>query len=87
MYTIDPYGITSGSTAIVLPSVALVSVAVYPYSGSIVYINSHRYVAEDCGGAIQDKRIDIFFGSHEKAEQFGRQQLEVWLWVEEDNNG
>lgn len=41
--------------------------------------NSHEYVAEDCGGDIQNSRIDIYFESHADANAFGRQwgELEV----------
>lgn len=49
---------------------------VIPY-GTTVYINDHAYVAEDCGGAIQDNSIDIYFDSHEAALQFGLQYAEV----------
>lgn len=51
---------------------------VIPY-GSIVFINGKEYVAEDCGGAIKDKAIDIFFDTHEEALQFGRQKANVFI--------
>ncbi len=60
---------TAGRTIAVDPSVI-------PY-GSEVIINGHTYVAEDCGGAIKGNRIDIFFNTHEEAEQFGRQKVSV----------
>lgn len=51
---------------------------VIPY-GSIVVINGHEYVAEDCGGAIKGKRIDVYFESHKVASDFGVQYAEVFL--------
>lgn len=49
---------------------------VIPY-GTVVYINGNEYIAEDCGGAIKGKRIDMYFDSHEEALNWGRQRLEV----------
>ena len=45
--------------------------------GSKVMIDGHIYTAEDTGGAIGGKRIDIFFSSHSEALQFGRRSVEV----------
>lgn len=39
--------------------------------GSTVYIDGHEYTAEDIGGAIKGKRIDILFATHEAALDFG----------------
>ncbi|MEI3219112.1 MAG: 3D domain-containing protein [Lachnoclostridium sp.] len=36
-----------------------VDASVIPY-GSVVVINGHAYVAEDCGGAIKGNKIDIY---------------------------
>ena len=47
-----------------------------PY-GTHVLINGHEYVAEDCGGDIQNHRIDIYFESHADANAFGRQWVEL----------
>jgi 3D (Asp-Asp-Asp) domain-containing protein len=51
---------------------------VIPY-GSIVVINGHEYVAEDCGGAIKGKRIDVYFNDHKTASDFGVQYAEVYI--------
>lgn len=48
-----------------------------PY-GTEVIIDGHTYIAEDTGGAMQGRHIDIFMDSHEEALQFGRQLLEVF---------
>lgn len=51
---------------------------VIPY-GSKIYINGNEYTAEDCGGGIKGKRIDIYFDSHSDAVKFGRQKAKVYL--------
>lgn len=53
-----------------------------PY-GTKLLINGKIYVAEDCGGAIEGNRIDIYFSSHEEAVKFAVQYAEVFI-VEED---
>jgi hypothetical protein len=43
----------------------------------------HRYSLQGCdvGGAIKGKRIDLWFSSHRKALEFGRQKLQSnWYW-------
>lgn len=59
-----------------------VTIATYPDDialGSKVYIEGiGERVAQDIGGAIRNKRIDLFFDSHSDALKFGRQTLEVW---------
>lgn len=47
---------------------------VIPY-GTEVIIDGVTYIAEDCGGAVKGNKVDIFFDTHEEAEQFGRKQL------------
>lgn len=52
---------------------------VIPY-GSIVYIQDYGYyIAEDCGGAIKQNRIDVFTASHEYAIQQGKKVANVWV--------
>ena len=51
---------------------------VIPY-GSEVMIDGHVYVAEDCGGAINDKDIDILVTTHDEANQRGMFTTEVFL--------
>lgn len=53
---------------------------VIPY-GTEVIINGHTYTAEDCGGAIQGNRIDIYCDSHEAALQGGVKYCEVFMEV------
>lgn len=54
---------------------------VIPY-GSKVIINGYEYVAEDCGGAIKQNRIDVYFATHQEACDFGVQYAEVYLVVD-----
>ena len=50
--------------------------------GSKVKIDGVEYVAEDTGGAIKQKRIDIFVSSHEEALEKGVKYQEVFLYEE-----
>ena len=47
--------------------------------GSEVTINGQTYIAEDIGGAIKGKRIDIFVNSHEEALELGVDYAPVYL--------
>ena len=51
--------------------------------GSFVWIDGHRYRAEDVGGAINDNHIDMFMPSHEDCYQdICNGYKEVYLEVE-----
>lgn len=77
-------GITStGVTATTNRTIA-VDPTVIPY-GSKVVINGQIYIAEDCGGAIKNNRIDIYMGSHAEAENSGVFETEVYL-LEDENS-
>lgn len=52
---------------------------VIPY-GSVVKIEGlGEYVAEDCGGAINGNRIDVFIADHSRCLDFGRFKADVYL--------
>ena len=58
----------------------------YPI-GTRIYIpafadqpNGGWFVVEDRGGAISNNRIDVFMGSHQSAIQFGRRNLECYIY-------
>lgn len=51
---------------------------VIPFRTKVV-INGQVYVAEDRGGAIKGKRIDMFFMTHKEALRWGRRTMEVYL--------
>ena len=53
-----------------------------PY-GSQVRIGDTTYTAEDCGGAIKQNDIDIYFDNHQSALEFGRQKQEVFILITE----
>ena len=40
--------------------------------GSKVQINGKTYVAEDVGGGVKGKHIDVFFKSHKQTKKFGK---------------
>lgn len=60
---------TPGRTVAVDPSVIPL--------GSTVHINGVNYIAEDIGGAIKGKRIDVLFPTHQEALEFGVQYSNV----------
>lgn len=74
-------GITSTGAMAKSNHTIAVDPSVIPY-GSKVVINGKTYIAEDCGGAIKQNRIDIYFDTHEEASDFGVQYAEVYLVVE-----
>ena len=74
-------GITSTGVTATEGRTIAVDPSVIPY-GSIIEINGNKYVAEDCGGAIKNNRIDLYFDSHEDALEWGVQNIEVYLVTE-----
>lgn len=48
--------------------------------GTKIVIDGKTYTVQDRGGAITGNRIDIYFDSHEKALQYGRQTKEVTIF-------
>ena len=71
VYTASGAVAEAGKTIAVDPSVI-------PY-GTEVIIDGHTYTAQDCGGAIQGSRIDIYCNSHQEANQRGKFTAEVFL--------
>ena len=51
---------------------------VFPY-GTKILIDGNVYTVEDCGSAIKNNKVDIFFESHEKALDFGVQYLTAYV--------
>lgn len=52
--------------------------AVIPY-GTEVVINGNTYTADDCGGAIDGNRIDVYMDDHADALAFGVQYATVYV--------
>lgn len=50
-----------------------------PY-GTYLYIDGTIYKAQDCGGSIKNKRIDVYFNNHQDAKEFGVQYKEVFVY-------
>ena len=76
-------GITSTGTLAAEGRTIAVDPRVIPYGSSVtIYFadgTSHTYTAEDCGGAIKENRIDVFFSSHDAARAFGVQSAMVYV--------
>ena len=76
-------GITATGTQAAEGRTIAVDPSVIPYGSRVtLYYEDgtvHTYAAEDCGGAIKDKRIDVFFDSHQTALEFGVQSAMVYV--------
>lgn len=47
--------------------------------GTELFINDKVYKAQDCGGAIKDNEIDVYFSDHNDALEFGVQYAEIFI--------
>ena len=78
-------GITATGTTATEDRTIAVDPSVIPYGSTVtLYYEDgtvHTYTAEDCGGAIRENRIDVFFNSHEAARAFGVQSAMVYVEV------
>ena len=78
-------GKTDGITATGTQATQGRTIAVYPkqipYETEVMF-NDHVYIAEDCGGAITENRIDLYFDSHQDALEWGVQYHEVFVLIE-----
>lgn len=76
-------GITSTGTTATEGRTIAVDPRVIPYGSTVtIYYEDgtvHTYTAEDCGGAIKENRIDVFFSSHDAALAFGVQSAMVYV--------
>lgn len=52
---------------------------VIPYGTSVHIDGMGDYIAEDCGGAVRQNHIDVYFDSHEAALAFGSRRLYVTI--------
>ena len=79
-------GITAAGTTATEGRTIAVDPRVIPYGSAVtIYFAAgtvHTYTAEDCGGAIKENRIDVFFSSHDAARAFGVQSAMVYVEAE-----
>ena len=74
-------GITATGTKVTAGRTIAVDPKIIPY-GTKVYIEGYGWrVAEDCGGAVNNKHIDVAVGTHEKALSMGTKTKGVWILV------
>lgn len=69
-------GITASGVKAVEGITIAADISILPF-GTRVKIDGHIYTVQDRGGAIKGKRIDIYFDSHQKALEFGKQTKEI----------
>ena len=72
------YGITASGTKAVEGRTIAVDPKIIPL-GRTVYLNGRPYIAEDTGSAIKGNKIDLFINNHQRAQEFGVQEMEVKL--------
>lgn len=77
-----PHGDSTSTGARAQPNHTIaVDPSIIPYYSHVI-INGQEYVAEDCGGAVKNRKVDIYFSTHSEAEAFGLQHAHVYLIVE-----
>ena len=83
-------GITATGTVATEGRTVAVDPNVIPYGTTIEVIypdgSRARYVAEDCGGAIKAKSLDVFFADHQAACEYGVRTAYVFLVREGGGN-
>ena len=47
--------------------------------GTKVRINGHWYIAQDVGGGVRGKHIDMYFSSHSQVKRFGKKYRKVYV--------
>lgn len=78
-YTATGTWATEGRTIAVDPKVI-------PYGSRVLLIwpdgTQREYIAEDCGGGVNDNHIDVFFNDHQAARYFGVQSAMAYWEAE-----
>lgn len=85
-YGSDCFGCSGRTASGTVPEIGR-TIAVDPEAiplGSEVMIDGHIYIAEDTGGAIEGKKIDMFAGTEAESISYGVQEHEVF--IKEVNN-
>ena len=71
-------GITASGTQATAGRTIAADTSILPF-GTEVYFNGNKYTVEDRGGAINGKKIDVYFDTHQEAVNFGRQWIELFV--------
>lgn len=78
-------GITATGTKVTAGRTVAVDPTVIPY-GTQIYIEGYGWrTAEDCGGAVKNKQIDIAVDTHANALSMGVTSGGVWILVQKDS--
>jgi 3D (Asp-Asp-Asp) domain-containing protein len=72
-------GLTATGTDAYTKGVA-VDPKIIPYGTVIEIPNYGRVVADDCGGAIKGRRIDVRFKTHQEAREYGRKTIRIRIY-------
>ena len=73
-------GITASGTRAKKGTIAA-DTTLYPF-GTVMYIPDYGYGrVEDRGGAIKGERIELFFGTHKQALQWGKKTKRIKIWL------
>lgn len=85
-YCTDGDGITATGTVATPGRTLAVDPRIIPYGSKVVLKFSdgttEDYIAEDCGGSVNGKKVDVFMGHHNAAIHAGIRSAEVFLVVE-----
>jgi 3D (Asp-Asp-Asp) domain-containing protein len=74
-------GVTSTGTAVTAGRTVAVDPSVIPY-GTKLYVEGYGWrVAEDCGGAVNGRHIDMAVDTHANADAMGSRNSGVWILV------
>lgn len=78
-------GITATGTKVTAGRTVAVDPTVIPY-GTQIYIEGYGWrTAEDCGGAVKNKQIDIAVDTHDNALSMGTTNGGVWMLIKKDS--
>lgn len=78
-------GLTATGTEVTVGRTVAVDPNIIPY-GTQIYIEGYGwFVAEDCGGAVKDKQIDIAVETHADALFMGVRHGGVWVLVDKQS--
>lgn len=72
-------GVTASGSH-VRPGTIAADTTIFPF-GTIMHIPGYGYgMVEDRGGAIKGYKIDLYFTTHQRALEWGRQRKQVKVW-------